>query len=134
MPPMSPRQPSSISLSAGEVAARIGGRVEGDPDARVSGLAGLKEAGPGDISFLANDRYEPEMATTRASVVIVRESWGGKTAATLIRVADPNRALIDVTAWYARVSAPVAPGIHPTAVVASGAVLGADAKVEETKT
>lgn len=128
---MNPNQPplSNISLTAGEVAARIGGRVDGDPGVRVSGLAGLKEAKAGDISFLSNERYAPEMATTRASAVIVAESWTGSTAATVIRVADPNRALLAVTAWYARASAPVVPGVHPTAVVAAGVQLGPDVSV-----
>lgn len=128
---MSPSQPppSSISLTAGEVAARIGGRVEGDASVRVTGLAGLKDAKPGDISFLSNERYAPDMATTRASVVIVAESWAGSTAATLVRVGDPNRALIGVTAWYARASAPVVPGVHPSAVVAAGVDLGPDVSI-----
>ena len=38
---------------------------------QVRGLAALSEAGPGDLSFLGNPRYKAEVATTKASVVLL---------------------------------------------------------------
>ena len=54
-----------------ELAACLGGRVIGDQDVRITGLASLDEAGEGDITFLANPRYAQKVATTKASAVIL---------------------------------------------------------------
>ncbi len=45
----------------GEIAAYVGGRVCGDPNVRIRAAATLSQAGPGDISFLANRKYEKQL-------------------------------------------------------------------------
>ena len=57
-----------------EVAALVGGRVTGKGDPEITGVAGLREAGPGDLSFLAAKRYAPLLATTRAAAVLAVEA------------------------------------------------------------
>ena len=52
-----------------DLAAHLECRLEGDGDVEVVGVAGLKEAGPGDVTFLANSKYEKLLAATRASAV-----------------------------------------------------------------
>jgi UDP-3-O-[3-hydroxymyristoyl] glucosamine N-acyltransferase len=57
-----------------ELAREIGGRVVGDPAVRIVSVAGLSQAGPGQISFLINRRYARHVAATKASAVIVAEA------------------------------------------------------------
>lgn len=107
-----------------EIAAAVGGEVVGSADIEIRAVAGLKEAGPGDITFIANPRYEGLVAETKASAVLVGRQWTAPCPATLIRVDDPDKAFTQACVFFA--PPPVVPpaGIHPTAVVASGAVIG----------
>ncbi|HET9370311.1 MAG TPA: LpxD N-terminal domain-containing protein, partial [Vicinamibacterales bacterium] len=54
-----------------ELAARIGCRLEGDGSLDVARVAGLDDAGPGDVTFLANPRYASRLSSTRATAVIL---------------------------------------------------------------
>ena len=54
-----------------ELAARLGCAVRGDGDVDVHRVRGIEESGPGDLTFVANPRYVPRLAATRASAVIV---------------------------------------------------------------
>ena len=113
-----------MTMTVAEIARRLGASYEGDGEARIAAVAGLAEARPGDLSFLSNPRYRAAMATTAASAVLVGTAWQGETRAAVIRVADPDAAFAEVAAWFGRPAPPVAPGVHPTAIVAADAVLG----------
>jgi len=113
-----------LKVTAGELAVRLGGRVDGDSCTVLTGLAGLGEAGPGDLSFLANPRYGNLVSGTRASAVIVHDKWDGKAPCALIRVENPDAAFASVAAMAAPVPPAVAAGIDPSAVVAPDARLG----------
>ena len=54
-----------------EIADRLGCRLEGDGQVEISGVAGLEQAGPGHLTFLANPKYGPKVKHTRASAVLV---------------------------------------------------------------
>ena len=112
-----------------EIARRLGGRVEGDAAQEIRGVAALDQAGPGELTFLGNPRYSPAMKETRASVVLVNEAWKGETRAALIRVASADAAFAQVAAWLARPPVAFKAGIHPTAVIAPDAVLGAGVSI-----
>ncbi|MCX7590592.1 MAG: UDP-3-O-(3-hydroxymyristoyl)glucosamine N-acyltransferase [Kiritimatiellae bacterium] len=116
-------------MKAAEIARLVGGVLEGDETCEVTGLASLAEAGPGDISFLANPRYGPLMAKTRASVVLVAESWKGPCPRTIIRVPDPDRAFALVTELLGPKPVFRPPGIHPSAVIASGTEMGPEVHI-----
>ncbi len=114
--------------SLGELAVRFGLGLRGEPDLRVSRVATLSHAGRGALSFLANPRYRRQMASTRATAVLVSAE----------HVVDcPVAALIDPNPYlaYARIAellhpqAPPAAGVHPSAVVAPGARVAASATV-----
>ncbi len=62
-------------ITAKELAEHVNGTVIGDEDARISGAATLSEATSEDISFLANPKYEKELQTTPASIVIVGDEY-----------------------------------------------------------
>src|SRR2546428_11011971 len=53
-----------------ELALELGGTVIGDASVMIRGVAGIREALPGDVTFLANSRYEGYLTETRASAVI----------------------------------------------------------------
>src|SRR5260370_41841978 len=60
-------------MNPGELAVRLGCRLEGDAQVEILGTEGLESAKPGDISFLSNPRYAHELPRTRASAVLVTE-------------------------------------------------------------
>jgi len=113
-------------LSVAEIAGRLHGRVEGNQAAMITGLAGIREAGAGELSFVANKRYVAFAATTKATAVIVAEDWSRPCSATLIRVKNPDKAFAETASWLAPQPVIFQPGIHPTAVVAETAKLGRD--------
>ncbi len=116
-----------MRLSVAEIAAKLGAAFEGDGAAQVGALAGVREAVPGELSFIANPRYAADAAVTRASALIVGKDWAKPcSAAALIRVSDPDKAFALAAEWFAP-SAPKWPaGVHPTAVVAADVQLGRD--------
>jgi UDP-3-O-[3-hydroxymyristoyl] glucosamine N-acyltransferase len=111
-----------------ELAAILGGDVEGDGDVLIRGVAGIREAQPGDITFVANPKYEEFLPSTRASAVI-----GGGTLSTtkpLIRIANPYYAYFQVLNMFAVDHAVRYPrGIHPTAVVDPSARIGENVSI-----
>ena len=58
-----------VTRTLRELAGLLGGETVGDPDTVIRGVAGIREAQPGDITFLANARYEPYLTETQASAV-----------------------------------------------------------------
>ena len=119
-----------MTISASELAARIGGAVEGDGDVVLNRMASLAEAGEGDLSFLSNKRYSAQVATTRASAVIVGTDWNGESSAkALIRVANPDKAFSHAAPFLSPPPPVREPGIHPTAIVSPEATLGANVHV-----
>jgi UDP-3-O-[3-hydroxymyristoyl] glucosamine N-acyltransferase len=109
------------SLSAGEIAALTGGRLVGAADARVSRLAPLDRAEPGDLSFLATARYLQYFQHTRATVVLTKPEFEAAPGAAIrIVVPNPHGALLDLMpVLYPE--PPWVPGVHATAVIGTGA-------------
>jgi len=81
----------------GEIAEYVGGRVCGDPNIRIRAAATLSRAGPGDVSFLVNRKYEKQLESTKAAAVIIGQEMPGAGVA-LVVAEDPyfafTRALI----------------------------------------
>lgn len=117
------------SLSLGDIARKIDGDLAGDETAVIRGVAGLREAQSADISFLANPKYAPYMATTAAAAVLVDTAYDGPVPTAVIRVDNPDAAFAQVAMWFAEPAPEFAPGIHPTAVIASDARIGMDVYV-----
>jgi UDP-3-O-[3-hydroxymyristoyl] glucosamine N-acyltransferase len=112
----------------GQLAARFGLVLRGDPGLSVSGVATLRDASPGSITFLANPRYRRYLGETRATAVIVDEPAAPDCAVAALVTRNPYAA-------YARIAAflhpqPVLPaGVHPSAVVDPSATVAASAHV-----
>jgi UDP-3-O-[3-hydroxymyristoyl] glucosamine N-acyltransferase len=117
----------SDGLTAAEIASLVGGTLVGDGAVRLRAVAPLDRAGPGDLAFLAAGRYLPYFHASRAGAAFVTAEHGAEQPGPAVRivVGDPHRAMLAVVqALYpARVRAP---GVHPTAILGTGAVVGRD--------
>ena len=101
--------------------------MHGDAEAEVTGVKGIEEAGPTEVTFVANPRYTALARTTRAAAVLVDPEFPEIAAATL-RVANPYLAFSRTLGFFYRPPA-YAPGIHPTAVVDPTAEIGEGAHI-----
>ena len=115
-----------------ELSARLGGELIGPADATVGRIGTLEAADADTISFLANPRYQSQLATTAAACVIVgpalREAAAARGA--VIVCADPYLAFARLTQWWAaQTRRPPRPGVHPQAVVEEGARIAASASI-----
>lgn len=111
-----------------ELAAMVGGEVVGDGSIEISGVAGIREAQAGEITFLANPKYESYLAATRASAVIAGAN--GSFRGSIIRVANPYLAFLKVVRLFCASPRDKYPrGIHPTAVIAPDVVLGEEVSI-----
>src|SRR4051812_24173180 len=117
-------------LTVAEVARLCGGGGEGDAALRGNGVKTLDQAGPNEVSFVAEPPYVPYIQASQARALLVPR--GSEVplpeGVTAIRVDDPRRALAHLLpALYP--ATPPAPGVHPTAVVADGAQVAGSASV-----
>lgn len=111
-----------MEFSLGDLAERFGAEVHGDNGCMVHAVAALDQAGPGEISFLANPHYRGLLAGTRASAVILAPRYAADC---------PTHALVadNPYAVYARVAQLLYPprraaaGLHPTACVEPSSVI-----------
>jgi UDP-3-O-[3-hydroxymyristoyl] glucosamine N-acyltransferase len=108
-----------------EIAETLECRLEGSPDIDIRGVAGIDHAGPGQLTFLANRRYAPQLKTTGASAVLVEEGVDiqrepQKLPLAALRTANPYLAFARALELF--YEAPrYAPGVHPTAIVSASA-------------
>jgi len=112
-----------------EIAEHTGGRLFGDPRCEITGVAGIRDAGPGDITFVANPRYERDLATTVASAVIVAEGLALPEKLSGIIHSNPSRAFAQVVEVLFPPPVRPKPGVHPGAMVDESASLGADVTI-----
>lgn len=113
-------------LSA-ELAGRLGAELRGDPDLEITGVAGIEEAGPGQVTFVANPKYAALARTTRAAAILVTPEFPDISAATL-RLKDPYFAFAQAVEFFYQPPA-WPPGIHPAASIDPGASIGARAHI-----
>ena len=110
-------------MKASELAAIVGGKLEGE-DVELSACAGLGESRSGDVSFCKDVKHTALVESTKASAVMLPPDWDKGAPCAIIRVEDPNRACMEAAAIFAPPQPVRAPGIHPTALIGEGAVLG----------
>ena len=118
-----------MHFTAQQIAAHLNGRIEGNPEARVNNVAKIEEAGEGQLSFIANPKYEEYLYKTRASILIVNEDLtvNGEVAPTLIRVQDAYNAFASLLQLYNDLMSQSGKrGIEQPAHVAATARLGKD--------
>jgi UDP-3-O-[3-hydroxymyristoyl] glucosamine N-acyltransferase len=110
-----------------DLAARLGCELRGDGDIEITGVAGLEQAGPTELAFLANPKYAPKVKQTRAAAVLVSEPLPAPTPASVIS-ANPYHDFARALALFYQPPRP-APGIHPQASIAATAQIGEGASI-----
>jgi len=120
-------------MTVDELARLLGARLHGDASREIRGLAALERAGPEDLTFAEGERALERAVKSRAGCILVAKdappAWTAKLAGqTTLTVAHPKLAFVRAAAAI-RPKAEPAPGIHPSAIIASGARLGADVTV-----
>ncbi len=115
------------SVPIADIVALVGGRYDGPPGLRITGVTTLSDADAGQLSFLGNPKYASQLAETRAGVLLVAEALEGQDAR-FIRVKDVYLALSQIiTRWFAERPAPA--GISSKADVAASAIVGKNARI-----
>lgn len=115
-----------MKLSA--IASALDARLEnGSPDTEITGLNGIEQAGPGELTFVSNPKYAAAARSTRASAVIVAEDFPAIPAAVL-RAKNPYLSFAHALELFYK-PLRYAPGVHPTAVVDPTAKIGKHAHI-----
>lgn len=110
------------------LARECGGQLQG-PDVELTGLAGLKEAQPGQLSFLANPSYAEYLGSTKASCIIVPKNVAAE-GRTLIITDNPYLSFAKaVTFFYNAGKTKPQPGIHPSAIIDPSAQIDKSAAI-----
>lgn len=122
-----------LQLTVAEISALVSPKaIRGATAESVRGIAALSEAVAGDLSFLGNPKYKTEVATTRASVVLLPADYVGEpaTGQVFLIVDNPSLALARLCSRIEQALWPKpAPGIHPTAVVDPSVQIPASATI-----
>ncbi len=115
-----------MELTAADIAQLVGGTVRGDASVRISGVNGIREAQPGDLTFVRGERYAKYLETTRASAVLM-ERAPAECGPTVIEVAHPDLAFAQVLGRFEAAQTAHPTGISPLAFLGEGVHL--DGKV-----
>jgi UDP-3-O-[3-hydroxymyristoyl] glucosamine N-acyltransferase len=114
-------------MKLGELAIRLGAELRGDAELEVTGVNGIEEAGPTEVTFVANPRYTSLAKKTRAAAVLVDPDFQEISVPTL-RLRNPYLAFSRTLGLFYQPPA-YAPGIHPTAVIDPTAEIGEGAHI-----
>jgi UDP-3-O-[3-hydroxymyristoyl] glucosamine N-acyltransferase len=115
-----------------ELAALVRGRLSGDGSVSIHSARPVGEAGPGDITFIENERYAKMLRTSPASAAIVGPHFqrsGASPTIVTIEVDDPIQAFLAVRSHLGAAEKPRWSGIHPQAWVAPSARIGKDVAI-----
>lgn len=114
-------------MKLSEIARRLACQLDGDGEIEIAGVAGIKEAQPGQLTFLANRKYAPAIKTTRASAIVIAKDTGPLPLAAL-RSENPYLDFARAIELFYQ-PPKYSPGIHATAVVSTKAKIGAGTHV-----
>ena len=116
------------SMRSAELARALHAELRGDPNLDITGVAGIEEAAPGHVTFVANPKYAAQARTTRASAILVTNDFP-EVPVTTLRLKNPYLAFaraIDLfyqpPAWPAGIDP--AASVHPSARIGARAHIG----------
>lgn len=120
---------TSMQKKLSEIAEMLKGKLIGDGSIVITGASGIKEAKPGDITFLANLKYANLIGSTMASAVIISKDINIPLNIPAIIVENADLAFAKVIEIFAL--QPIRPnkGIHPTSVIGKDIILGKDISI-----
>ena len=115
-----------MQFSASQIALLVNGNIEGNATASVASFGKIEEATEGQLSFLANPKYEDYLYTTKASIVIINESFHLRkpVSATLIRVKDAYTAFATILSKHQEMMTQQLTGIQQPVYLAKTASYG----------
>lgn len=114
-------------MKLAEISQRLGCELQGDGNIEIAGVRGIDEAGPGELTFVANAKYLAKLPTTTAAAVILSPDIP-VVALPSLRTPNPYFAFAQALELFYPPYMPPE-GIHPTAVVASSAKIGDHASI-----
>ena len=110
------------------IAERIGGRIAGNGDVEISGVASIESAAANDVVFVENEKHLPRALASAAGAVIAGEFAATASGKPLLIVRQPRLAFARAAALFAPAPRP-SPGVDPTAAVHETAFLGKDVSI-----
>ncbi|MBI4547723.1 MAG: UDP-3-O-(3-hydroxymyristoyl)glucosamine N-acyltransferase [Ignavibacteriae bacterium] len=117
-------------MKLSEIARLLNGEIVGNGDVEIERVEKIEDAGPGDITFLSNQKYRKHLKTTAASAVLISNDTLLEDLKELpsplhfVKVSDPYLSFQQLLDHFHPQVMPLEKGIHPTAVIAKTAVLG----------
>lgn len=118
----------SRGLTLAELAKVAGGVVRGPATVRVRAVAGVREAGPDEITWVSHEKYAGRLAGSRAGAVVVSAQFG-ETPMPAILCEDAELGIARILAALAPDVPRPAAGVHPSAVVDASATIGEGAAI-----
>ena len=112
-----------------DLARVVGGRVVGESRTVITGIAGIREAQRGDITFVANRKYANLLANCKASAVVVGENVPDP-AIPSIKVKNPDLAFAQIVDAFAPPAVTFEEGVHPTAIIGKDVKIGKGASIQ----
>lgn len=115
-----------ITLTAAKIAEMVNGKLVGSPDRTISSVSGIRDAQSDQLSFIGNKKYQHQLESTKAGVVLVCPDLADAPAVdrTLIVCENVDYAFATVIAVFAEEPPKWPVGVHPSAVVSPEAKLG----------
>src|SRR3954463_6097918 len=131
-PFLSGKKGSRVVATVEQLAALVRGRLMGDGRVPLHSARPVGEAGPGDITFIENERYAKMLRTSPASAAIVGPHFkptAAQQTLPVIEVEDPIMAFLAVRRHLGDAEKPKWTGVHPQAWVAPTARIGANVAI-----
>lgn len=115
-----------VTLTAAKIAEMVNGKLIGSPDRTISSVSGIRDAQSDQLSFIGNKKYQHQLESTKAGVVLVCPDLADAPAVnrTLIVCDNVDYAFAKVIAVFAEEPPKWPVGVHPSAVVSPDAKLG----------
>lgn len=114
-------------MKLSEIAAALGCEVVGDGALEITGLAPMEQAGPSELTFLANPKYAHKVKNTRAGAILIAEAARGLPIASVVS-SNPYLDFARALEMFYQPPRPQ-PGVHPAASIAGTAQIGEGASI-----
>lgn len=120
-----------MTFTAQQIAAAVGGQIEGNPEVAVTDVSPIEKALPGTLCFVGDEKYLPYLASTDAGIVLLSNhlTFEGQTRATLIRVENARGAMAAPLQMVQEVMCPKKKGIEQPCFIAEGVEVPEDAYI-----
>jgi UDP-3-O-[3-hydroxymyristoyl] glucosamine N-acyltransferase len=115
-------------MKLAKIAEKLSCATEGDANLEITGVAGIEDAQPGELTFLVNRKYRPALETTRASAVLIARDESKPHRIAALRSANPYLDFARAIELF-HPAPQYAPRVHATATIAGSAKIGDGAHI-----